>query len=143
MYSVTFKGLSGTVHVAGNKFVVIWLNLKQFLTSAMQKRGQLGQLCTTGSAHVAEFHFRHKKYIYIISYSACVHSTQQKPISTVDKLSYYHCMLCENREFSNIVSAYHKVYFQMWREVRFDFWAPLEVKPKMATGPSGLIFKRA
>ena len=34
----------------------------------------------------------------------------------------------EKRDISNIVYACHKVYFQMWREVRFDWWWPWDVK---------------
>ena len=44
----------------------------------------------------------------------------------------------EKHDISKVVCACHKIYFQMWRYVRFDFWWPWAVKSNMATIPSGL-----
>ena len=42
------------------------------------------------------------------------------------------CTFWEKHETSTIVRWYHEVYFQMWREVRFDLWVPF-----LAPGPMG------
>jgi len=58
--------------------------------------------------------------------------TDSSSRSKADNYVQQLCILWETHEISNIDSAYHKDYFQMWREVRFDPWGPLEVKSKMA-----------
>jgi len=54
--------------------------------------------------------------------------------SSADKPKNCALLLKHEISIAGSASAYHKVYFQMWMEVRFDFRGLLEVKSNMADG---------